>query len=81
MTKIYLTDETPTWREIVGRILRPGFAPLPLSSIYDEVERLFPKRVAANAHWKAKVRQALQLHPGMEPMPGQRGIWRPRRPA
>jgi hypothetical protein len=54
-----------TWRNLIKRVLvKTGSRPLSLDEIYARVEG--SDRAKANAHWREKVRQTLQLMPEAE---------------
>lgn len=55
-------DQNKTWRVIVGEVLEELNREATLSDIYETVVRLAPNRIKANPHYKAKVRQVLQVH-------------------
>ena len=63
-----------TWHSIIRLALMQLGGTAPLDQIYDHVFAASPDRITKNAHWKAKVRQTLQLHKGFVPV--ERGVWK-----
>lgn len=59
-----------TWRSLV-RMVMMMLGEASLECIYSEVMRLAGNRIANNEHWKAKVRQTLQMHHTSV----TRGVW------
>lgn len=63
-----------TWRELVrGVFHRSKGGELALTDLYEALGKT-PK-AKANPHWKAKIRQTVQLDSEFEPA-GNRGVWR-----
>lgn len=60
-----------TWRSIIRLVMMKLGGEATLQHIYAEVERIAGEAVAKNEHWRAKVRQTLQLHCTSV----QRGVW------
>jgi hypothetical protein len=57
--RLFIVGYDKTWKLIVyAAIVRESS----LEEIYDRVERMAPSRVRRNIHWKAKVRQTVQMH-------------------
>ncbi len=59
---IGISREPETWRLVVGDALKELDGKAKLDDIYETVLDLAPKRVRKNKHYKAKVRQILQMH-------------------
>lgn len=64
---------TGTWNSIVGLVLQRLGGKADLPAIYAEVSRSAPDRLQSNPHWKAKVRQTLQLSKKFTAC--ERGVW------
>jgi hypothetical protein len=63
-----------TWRAVVQTaFIATGQRQVRLADLYAAVSREAPERVAANGHWKAKVRQILQTDPRYQSV--QEGVW------
>ena len=62
-----------TWRAVVRAVLAKVGGKADLATLYDEMAKRAPEKVASNAHWKEKVRQTLQL--GDEFVSLERGVW------
>lgn len=60
-----------TWRNLIRQILMILGGESSLCSIYELVEKLGSDLISRNKHWKAKIRQQLQLHHTNV----TRGIW------
>lgn len=65
---------TGTWTSIVKSVLIALGGSAPLAVIYERVAQAAPQKLAANAHWKDKVRQVLNSHPRLF-VSAQRGEW------
>lgn len=65
---------TGTWRNIVKSVLVQLGGQSELASIYAEVEKSAPDRLAINPSWKSKVRQTLNQNAAMF-KPLDRGVW------
>lgn len=59
-TPIIIVGISPKWISVVT-IAVNQFGDQQLKPIYDMVERIAPDKISNNQHWKAKVRQQLQL--------------------
>lgn len=59
-TPIIVVGVSPTWIEVV-KIAARHAGEDELRPLYEMVERVAPDKVNANQHWKAKVRQCIQL--------------------
>lgn len=67
--------ETATWRELVYSALKAldnDGEGVPLQLLYDVIDG--HSKAEANPHWKAKIRQTVQLHPEIESV--SKGVWR-----
>ncbi|GGJ44671.1 hypothetical protein [Deinococcus roseus] len=62
-----------TWKNIVKLALMELGGTASLQALYDQVSRGAPARIQLNPHWKAKVRQTLQLLPDVQPL--EAGSW------
>jgi len=68
---IFESREKKSWRVIVGQVMEEISREASLEEIYQRVLKLSPGRVRVNKHWRAKVRQTLQVHHKNV----RRGIW------
>jgi len=59
-TPIIIVGISPKWISVVSIAVKQ-FGDDELKPVYDMVERIAPDKVAKNQHWKAKVRQQIQL--------------------
>lgn len=59
-TPIIVVGVSPTWFSIVSIAARQ-FGDQELKPVYDMVEMMAPDKIVNNQHWKAKVRQQIQL--------------------
>lgn len=59
-TPVIVVGVTPTWYSVVSIAVR-NFGHADLRPVYDMVERMAPDRIKINRHWKAKVRQQVQV--------------------
>ncbi len=59
-TPIIVVGVSPKWISVVTIAVKQ-FGDDELAPVYDMVERIAPDKVAKNQHWKAKVRQQIQL--------------------
>ena len=55
------TDDNRSWKVIVGTAMK-CLGEASMDEIYSKVVELAPKRVRKNKHFKAKIRQTLQMH-------------------
>lgn len=63
-----------TWKNIVRCVLASLGGKAPLASIYGQIAAGAPEKLAANPHWRDKVRQVLNQHPQLF-CSQQRGEW------
>lgn len=63
-----------TWKNIVRCVLASLGGKAPLATIYGHIADGAPEKLAANPHWKDKVRQVLNQHPQLFASE-QRGEW------
>ena len=63
---------SPTWRILVRNALKSCGGVAPLATLYAALEA--NPKTKINPHWKAKIRQSVQLDPLIEHV-GQ-GVWR-----
>lgn len=63
-----------TWRSVVRQAVVSLGGEVELSSLYARIAENAPERLKQNEHWKAKVRQTLQLHPDLF-QNVERGCW------
>ncbi len=61
-----------TWKDVVYEVMRSLGGESSLEDIYREVEG--HRKTEANPHWRDKVRQTLQMHPGLF-RNTSRGVW------
>ena len=59
-TPIIVVGISPTWISVVHIAVRQ-FGDDELKPVYEMVERIAPDKVSKNQHWKAKVRQTIQI--------------------
>lgn len=59
-TPVVVVGISPTWVEVVKIAVRHA-GDDELKPLYEMVERVAPDKVNANQHWKAKVRQCIQI--------------------
>lgn len=59
-TPMIIVGVSPTWVSVVAIAVR-NFGDQELKPVYEMVERIAPDKVAKNPHWKAKVRQSVQV--------------------
>lgn len=59
-TPMIIVGVSPTWISVVSIAVR-NFGDKELKPVYEMVERIAPDKVAANQHWKAKIRQVIQV--------------------
>jgi len=59
-TPIIVVGISPKWISVVTIAVKQ-FGDHELTAVYDMVERIAPDKVAKNQHWKAKVRQQIQV--------------------
>ena len=62
-----------TWQSIIKLALMQLGGSAPLEQIYEHVFATCPEKAIKNIHWKAKVRQTLQLHDAF--ISSSRGMW------
>jgi len=63
-----------TWHSIIRLALMQLGGTAPLDQLYDHVFAASPDRATKNIHWKAKVRQTLQLNEDF--LAVERGVWK-----
>jgi hypothetical protein len=63
-----------TWKNIVRCVLLSLGGSAPLTAIYDKVADAAPDKLAANPHWRDKVRQVVNSNPNLF-CPVRRGEW------
>lgn len=63
-----------TWRSLVHSVLNALGGQSTLERLYAVVASKAPDKLAANEHWKAKVRQVLNQHPQLF-RSSERGVW------
>jgi hypothetical protein len=61
-----------TWRTLVRDALKHCGGVAPLATLYAALEA--NPRAKINSHWKAKIRQCVQLDPLIERV--EKGVWR-----
>lgn len=61
-----------TWRDLIQTALQELGGKAPLSKLYEVIETT--EKAKQNQHWKAKVRQILQIHDNFAPI--DKGIWK-----
>ena len=59
-TPMIIVGISPTWVSVVTIAVKQ-YGDDELTPVYEMVERIAPDKVAKNQHWKAKVRQSLQV--------------------
>jgi hypothetical protein len=66
------TPASPTWRILVRDALKRCGGVAPLAILYSALSD--NPRAKINPHWKAKIRQCVQLDPLIERV--EKGVWR-----
>lgn len=59
---VVVVGVSPTWRSVITIAVSRSGGEADLSEIYDMVEQIAPDKTAANANYRAKIRQQLQYH-------------------
>lgn len=59
-TPLIIVGVSPSWVSVVT-IAVNNFGDTELKPVYEMVERIAPDKVSKNQHWKAKVRQSIQI--------------------
>ncbi|MEQ6436270.1 hypothetical protein V8Z74_14745 [Comamonas sp. w2-DMI] len=62
-----------TWKAVINLVLQRLGGKADLKSIYDEVARAAPEKIAENPSWKAKCRQVLNSTGRFTST--ERGVW------
>lgn len=60
-SKFIIVGISPTWLEVVKIAIRNTGSATDLAPIYEAVERMAGDKIANNQHWKAKIRQQVQV--------------------
>lgn len=63
-----------TWKNIVRLVLQALGGVAPLEKLYAAIAAAAPEQLKTNQHWRAKVRQTLQLHADIFQRK-QEGVW------